>query len=182
MMHDVSPLLTPPPDAKSGACLALRQSPPIARQTSVVPGRFGTAPRRALLIDFENMLYERDRRVGDGHGSRRLEAILDMAGTVQHTFLVAGSWALVPYIAQLARRNVPLEIAPHGADGADHLLLARWRFLATRGYEEFLIASRDGIFAPIAAFHQTTVITPTLVGLSAALRTAARRTLVLPCN
>lgn len=129
------------------------------------------------------MLHERKRRVDDRHGARRIEAILDAAGAVEHIFAAGGPWAFRAYVGLFAdRRMPPFELAARGPDTADHLLLDRGEFLADIGYSEFFIASRDGIFAPFADSHCTTIITPTLRGLSQALRLAAQRVEVLRCG
>ncbi|MFC0038763.1 hypothetical protein [Actinomadura rayongensis] len=136
-----------------------------------------------MLIDLENMLYERSRRVDDARAAKRIEAILDTAGPVQHTFVVGGQWAFIPHVALLAARSLPpFELVRPAPDSADRVLLDRGEFLASTGYTDFFIASRDRIFAPFASSYRTTVITPSRRGLSRALEDAAAEVIVLTCG
>ncbi|TDD95131.1 NYN domain-containing protein [Actinomadura rubrisoli] len=128
------------------------------------------------------MLHEQGDRVPDSLASRRLEAIFTVAGPVQHTVVAAQTWALRRHLALLAGRCPRVLIAPREPDSADHLLLDCGHLLAAQGYGEFFIASRDGIFAPFAKGHRTTVITPNRRTLSRELREAAVAIIELRCG
>jgi len=117
-------------------------------------------PRRALLIDFENMLYEGGVRVDYMRASARLTETLRLALPVQHKLVAARPWALAAHIPLLTAHDLPVELAPKGPDGADYILIERGLFLAGTGYTEFIIATRDHIFADFANAHATIVIAP----------------------
>ncbi|RAY15861.1 hypothetical protein DPM19_08865 [Actinomadura craniellae] len=140
------------------------------------------APRRALLIDFENMLFESARLADYGLVADRLIRTVETAGPVHHRLLVARPWALKQHLELFIALRLPIAVAPRGRDGADHVLLDRGRFLAGHGFTEFSIASRDHIFADFAAAHPTDVIVPTPHSVSRALVRAARRLIVLSPN
>lgn len=162
---------------------AARGARPSARPSARQSGRRGLLPprpgRTALLVDLENILYERGRRVPREVGAARIDAIFDVAGHADHILVAGRLWALETHLGAFAFRHVPVAVASAAPDAADRLLGERFEFLAERGFERFYLASRDGYFAAFAARRETVVLSPNLRTVSSDLHRAAAGIIVL---
>ncbi|MCR3743965.1 hypothetical protein BS35_006546 [Actinomadura glauciflava] len=155
-------------DARPLACRSRRRGPSPHR-----PGR------TALLVDLENILYERGRRAPREVGAARIDAIFDVAGHADHVLVAGRLWALETHLGAFAARHVPVAVVSPAPDAADRLLGERFEFLAGRGFERFYLASRDGYFAAFAARRDTVVLSPNLRTVSGDLHRAATGVIVL---
>jgi hypothetical protein len=155
-------------DARPPACRSRRRGPS--------PHCLG---RTALLVDLENILYERGCRVPREVGAARIDAIFDVAGDADHILVAGRLWALESHLGAFAARHVPVAVASPAPDAADRLLGERFEFLVGRGFERFYLASRDGYFAAFAARRDTVVLSPNLRTVSGDLHRAAAGIIVL---
>lgn len=161
---------------RRSAALAARPSARYSPRRGPSPHRPG---RTALLVDLENILYERGRRVPREVGAARIDAIFDVAGHADHVLVAGRLWALETHLGAFVVRHVPIAVASPAPDAADRLLGERFEFLAGRGFEQFYLASRDGYFAAFAARRETVVLTPNLRTVSGDLHRAAAGLIVL---
>lgn len=114
------------------------------------------APRRAVLIDLENLLARAGRADMNGfwvdpqEAERRLRRTMELAGDSDYTLAVGSQPAWSAGWAALLATGIEGRICPAGKDSADTELLAVADHLHSHGFDTITIVSGDAIFAQLA--------------------------------
>lgn len=114
------------------------------------------APRRAVLIDLENLLVRATRRDMNGfwvdaaEAEERLRRVVELAGPADYTLAVGSQPAWNAGWAALLATGIEGRICPAGKDSADNELLEVADHLYSHGFHTITIVSGDAIFAQLA--------------------------------
>lgn len=133
------------------------------------------APRRALLIDLENLAYHGNARLAVAIVHARLRSVLLSAGEVGHTVVVAPRHAIERYGAELASLGLRWIMCAAGRDSADRHIVERAMELLALGYVEIVIASGDHYFARLGTASSLMVVVPQGLPVAAELRRASQQ-------
>jgi hypothetical protein len=126
-------------------------------------------------VDLENLAYDGNVPLQVARVEERLSRVLAAAGRIDYAIAVAPRAALTRHGAGLARLGLRWEECPAGPDAADARIVARAGEFAALGYQEFLITSGDHYFAALATAGRLTVVVPSDVRVSNALRHASHQ-------
>lgn len=143
---------------------------------------FGSCSRRnqsrtGLLLDLDNLLISNGSCLGPPAAQALLLRILDLAGPVDYAIAAAPLRTIRQYGSTMALLGIRWEIVPTLPDAADYALLARADELTVRGYNKFVVASADHVFATLAGYSEVTVIVRRGQRVSRRLRSAASQVL-----
>lgn len=114
--------------------------------------------RSALAIDLDNITIHRGRALPPEEVAPLLRGVLRLAGSVEYVMLAAPITTIQRYGSTLAALGLPWTIVPALPDAADYALLLGIFELLPLGYSQFVVASADHAFAPVAENFATTVI------------------------
>ncbi|WHT22559.1 hypothetical protein N8J89_16295 [Crossiella sp. CA-258035] len=104
-------------------------------------------PRRALLIDLDNITYQDGSRVSAACLRGRLEAVLARTGPVDHVLAAGPPSTVARYLAELVELRVPVVTSTSRSRKADTVLIERAEHLISTGYTEIVLASACGRFS-----------------------------------
>ena len=128
------------------------------------------APRRALLIDLENLAYAGVERLDAPTVGDRLRGVLVAAGDVSYILVVAPRHAIERHGAQLASLGLRWEMCAAGQDSADQQVVQRANDPLGFGFVEIIVSSGDHYFSRLAPLTKLCVVVPDGVPIAAELR------------
>jgi len=148
----------------AGACFTERMK----RQKQ--SGNQPLAPRRALLVDLENLAYHDSVRLDRASVRRQILYVLQEAGCVDYALAVAPRHVIRRYGAELAATGLRWEECNPGLDSADIYLVARAHELKALDFQHIVIASGDHYFHRLAGEFTLSVVVPPGASVAAQLR------------
>jgi len=128
------------------------------------------APRRALLVDLENLAYHDSVRLDRASVGRQILYVLRVAGIVDYALAVAPRHVIERFGAELAATGLRWEECNPGLDSADIYLVARAHELQALDFQHIVIASGDHYFHRLAGEFTLSVVVPPGVSVAAQLR------------